>query len=193
MSRSVRYVVARLSPKGVSLFEVMVTIGLFLTFLVAAGGLVRKASRVLRFSDKKSASMRAMTYALDRVRRDLAGAQQLNSPASGSAATLEFLIVDPTQTERLFPAVSPPNFPMLALNVAPYMLKVEFALNADSDLERTATRSGTVISTGTVAENLRVFTCERRSDNAVEVRLEMNEEREGRSLSTVIPLLEGVP
>lgn len=175
-----------------SLFEVLVTLGLFLSFLVAAGGLVIKASRVLRFSAGKADSLRALTVALDRMVRDVAGAQQVLVPAGvGSAGSLAIVVVDPASLERLYPP-SAPNFPIMQLNVAPHMMEIRYQVT-DERLQRQALRGGSPVSLAHVAERVQSLECNRRADDLMELRIQAIEEQRVRTVSTAVPLLVGVP
>ena len=178
--------------RGVSLIEVMITLGLFLMFLVAAGGLVLKASRVLRFSEAKSNSLRAITFALDRMAADAGAAQQLISPNSGSADTLSVLVVDPSSGPRLHGNPAPPSFPILQLNVAPYMLEIDYAVSGRR-LERQVSRDGTVLSLSRVGERIESLECTRGTGDILEISLKTQEERGPRTVSTAVALLVGVP
>lgn len=183
---------ARTKSRAVTLFEIMVTLGLFLTFLVAAGGLVLKASRVLHFSAGKSNSLRALTFALDRMARDASGAQQVSSPpASGTSNTLVITVVDPDSPDRLFANPGPPNFPVLALNVPPHMLEISYGVNNER-LSRTVRKGGTTLSMAQVAERVEKIECSRQPGGLLELKILAKEERGVRTVSTAVPLLVGV-
>lgn len=177
---------------AVSLIEVCVTMGLFLVFLVAAGGLIRKASLVLRFSEKKSSSLRAMTFAMDRMTRELRGAQEILAPKTGSSSTLKFQIVDPSNVYRLGPKLAPPNFPILDVNASANMITLSYSVLNEA-LERVASRGGGNFSKGLLADRIQSLDCLRRADNVMELRIRVKEESGLRTLSTVVPILEGVP
>ena len=183
---------ARRDGKGMSLIEIMVTLGLFLAFLAAAGGLVTKASRVLRFSEAKANSLRALTSALDRMARDVSAAQQVVSPASGTASDLRVMVVDASAQERLYPNPSPASFPIRVLNVAPFMLEIRYAV-VDEKLLREAFRGGTSLSLSRVAERVASLESTRRADGLMELKIEALEERGPRTVSTAVALQVGVP
>ena len=178
--------------RGMSLIEIMVTLGLFLAFLVAAGGLVSKASRVLRFSESKANSQRALMVALDRMARDCGSAQAVLSPASGTANDLGVVLVDSSNQDRLYPTVAPPSFPIMVLNTAPYMIEVRYTV-VDERLRRTAQKGVTVVSQSSLAERVSSLTCTRSADGLMELSLQTIEERGPRSVSTAVALQVGVP
>lgn len=175
-----------------SLVEIMITLGLFLAFLVAAGGLVSKASRVLRFSESKANSQRALMVALDRMARDCSAAQTVLSPASGTANDLSVLVVDSSNQDRLYPNPAPPSFPIRVLNVAPYMVEVRYNV-VDERLRRTAQKGASVVSQSSLAERVSALTCKRSATGLMELSLQTMEERGPRSVSTAVALQVGVP
>jgi hypothetical protein len=183
----------RTNARAVTLFEIIVTLGLFLTFLVAAGGLVLKASRVLRFSAGKSNSLRALTFALDRMSRDASGAQLVSSPAAmATSNTLALTIVDPDSPDRLFANPGPPNFPVLPLNVAPHMLDISYKVGSER-LSRTVQKGGATLSVAHVAESVQQLQCTRLAGGLLELKILAKEERGTRTVSTAVPLPVGVP
>ena len=178
--------------RGMSLVEIMVTLGLFLAFLAAAGGLVSKASRVMRFSESKANSQRALMVALERMARDCSSAQTVLSPASGTANDLGVLIVDASNQDRLYPAGSTPSFPIRVLNTAPFMVEVRYAV-VGKQLRRTASRGATVLSQADLAERVESLSCTRRANGLMELSLQTMEERGPRTVSTAVALQVGVP
>jgi type II secretory pathway component PulJ len=175
-----------------ALIEIMVTLGLFLAFLAAAGGLVTRASRVLRFSEAKANSLRALTFALDRMARDLSAAQAVITPASGNANNLAILMVDASTRDRLYPNPAPASFPIRQLNVDPYMVEVRYSVAAET-LQREALKGGSSVSLSRVAERVMSLLCTRRADGLMELRIQAVEERGPRTVSTAVALQVGVP
>jgi len=180
------------NSRGVTLMEIMITLSLFTVFLLLSGTLVRKASRVLRFSEGKVSSIRAATEALDVIARDVRGAQILSSPKTGSSAVLEFSIVDSGNNARLFPTVVPPRFPMLVLNRASNLQTVRYAL-LGKELQRRTKVQGQSASTTTIAQGISAVEFTRKDNNSLLIRLEVEEERGTKPVSFVVPLLEGLP
>jgi type II secretory pathway component PulJ len=180
------------AKQGVTLAEVLITLSLFVTFLVLSGTLIRKAGRVLRFSEGKASSIRAATHALDVIARDLRGAQNITTPNAGTAKVLEFAVVDAANNQRLYPSVAPPRFPILSLNQASNLQTIKYDLAGDELRRNTKMMSGAATITR-VAVGIADIDFDRKTKHSMVIRLGVQEERDVNNVSYIVPLLEGLP
>ena len=180
--------------RGFSLFEALVTLTLFLIVLAVFASLGREYARVTHFSSAKEQSMQAAAVGLEGVARELRGAVSIQQPLSTGAntTTLSFRIVDPNNSDRLFPATEPPKVPVLNLNAPANLLTIEYTWVAAGLQRRLLNSGGTALSSQIVADGVNGFRCQWNADNTSILAVTVQEEKLLRTLTQRVLLLEGI-
>lgn len=98
-------------PAGFGLVETLLTLLLFVVVLVVIADLTNGFRKMVRHSEGRNRSIRAMRVAVSQIRADLGAATLVLQPSSGPSDVLEVQRLEPTLSPRL-PAVvpsTPPN------------------------------------------------------------------------------------
>lgn len=176
--------------RGVTLPEFLVTMFLFAFVLAMIGQLSRQFSGVFRFSAGKERTLQAASVGLETIAREVRGAIAIQA---GSGSVLRFDVVNPTQTARLHPTVSPPPTPLVPVNQSSNLSRIEYSSDGENLIRGFRSPPNAAMVTQVVCHGVVGFSCQRLPGNAMAIALSVREDKVIRDLSTETPLLEGVP